>query len=118
MGPSGSGKSTLLHCAAGLDRPTAGTVMIDGTDLGALDENALTRLRRDRIGFVFQAFNLVVDADRGAERGAAAAPGRAAAGRGERARRRWPRSDSPTGPGTGRASCPAASSSGSRSPGR
>jgi putative ABC transport system ATP-binding protein len=59
MGPSGSGKSTLLHCAAGLDRPTEGTVTIDGTLLGALDETALTKLRRDRIGFVFQAFNLV-----------------------------------------------------------
>src|SRR6266536_2137653 len=59
MGPSGSGKSTLLHCAAGLDRPTEGTVTIDGTLLGTLDETALTRLRRDRIGFVFQAFNLV-----------------------------------------------------------
>jgi putative ABC transport system ATP-binding protein len=59
MGPSGSGKSTLLHCAAGLDRPTGGTIVIDGTDLGGLDETALTRLRRDRIGFVFQAFNLV-----------------------------------------------------------
>jgi putative ABC transport system ATP-binding protein len=59
MGPSGSGKSTLLHCAAGLDRPTAGEVLIGGTDLGALDENALTVLRRERVGFVFQAFNLV-----------------------------------------------------------
>ncbi len=59
MGPSGSGKSTLLHCAAGLDRPTEGTVTIDGTLLGTLDETALTRLRRNRIGFVFQAFNLV-----------------------------------------------------------
>ncbi|MEJ3744458.1 ABC transporter ATP-binding protein [Actinomycetes bacterium KLBMP 9797] len=59
MGPSGSGKSTLLHCAAGLDRPVAGTVTIDGTLLNSLDETALTTLRRDRIGFVFQAFNLV-----------------------------------------------------------
>ncbi len=59
MGPSGSGKSTLLHCAAGLDRPAAGTVTVDGTRLDNLDEDALTRLRRDRIGFVFQAFNLV-----------------------------------------------------------
>ncbi|GGO72016.1 ABC transporter ATP-binding protein [Nonomuraea cavernae] len=59
MGPSGSGKSTLLHCAAGLDRPTGGTVAIDGTDLGSLSENGLTLLRRERVGFVFQAFNLV-----------------------------------------------------------
>src|SRR3954447_24095190 len=59
MGASGSGKSTLLHCAAGLDRPTSGTVSIDGAELGDLDERALTRLRRDRVGFVFQAFNLV-----------------------------------------------------------
>jgi putative ABC transport system ATP-binding protein len=59
MGPSGSGKSTLLHCAAGIDRPSAGEVLIDGTELGGLDENALTVLRRERVGFVFQAFNLV-----------------------------------------------------------
>ncbi|MFI8852417.1 ABC transporter ATP-binding protein [Streptomyces sp. NPDC053499] len=59
MGPSGSGKSTLLHCAAGIERPTRGNVLIDGVELGALDENALTVLRRERIGFVFQSFNLV-----------------------------------------------------------
>jgi putative ABC transport system ATP-binding protein len=59
MGPSGSGKSTLLHCAAGLDRPTAGSVTVDGVVLDDLTEDDLTRLRRDRIGFVFQAFNLV-----------------------------------------------------------
>jgi putative ABC transport system ATP-binding protein len=59
MGPSGSGKSTFLHCAAGLDRPTAGRVTLDGQDLGALKEKQLTRLRRDRIGFIFQAFNLL-----------------------------------------------------------
>jgi len=59
MGPSGSGKSTLLHCAAGLDRPTSGRVRIGGTDLSSMSEKALTKLRRDRIGFVFQAFNLV-----------------------------------------------------------
>ena len=61
VGPSGSGKSTFLQCAAGLDRPTSGTVRIGGTDLGALSEAALTRLRRDRVGFVFQshALNLV-----------------------------------------------------------
>ncbi|WP_055700878.1 MULTISPECIES: ABC transporter ATP-binding protein [Streptomyces] len=59
MGPSGSGKSTLLHCAAGLDRPTSGTVEIAGTELTGLSERRLTRLRRDHIGFVFQAFNLM-----------------------------------------------------------
>lgn len=59
MGPSGSGKSTLLHCAAGLDRPTAGSVVLDGHELSDLDETALTRLRRDRMGFIFQSFNLV-----------------------------------------------------------
>ncbi len=59
MGPSGSGKSTLLHCLAGLDRPTSGTVRIGGTDLAALKDKQLTELRRERVGFVFQAFNLV-----------------------------------------------------------
>jgi len=59
MGPSGSGKSTLLHCAAGLDRPTSGRVRIGGTDLSSMSEKALTKLRRNRVGFVFQAFNLV-----------------------------------------------------------
>ncbi|MEV4681865.1 ABC transporter ATP-binding protein [Streptomyces kurssanovii] len=59
MGPSGSGKSTLLQCAAGLDRPTSGTVEIDGVRLEGLSERRLTLLRRDRIGFVFQAYNLI-----------------------------------------------------------
>ena len=59
MGPSGSGKSTLLQCAAGLDRPTGGRVTVGDVDLSGLNETALTELRRDRIGFVFQAFNLV-----------------------------------------------------------
>ncbi len=59
MGPSGSGKSTLLHCAAGLDRPTEGTVRLAGTDLAQLSETALTKQRRTKVGFVFQAFNLV-----------------------------------------------------------
>src|ERR1700689_2303132 len=59
MGPSGSGKSTLMHCMAGLDRPTAGHCFVGGLDIGTLDDAGLTQLRRDRIGFVFQAFNLV-----------------------------------------------------------
>ncbi|MBC8988740.1 ABC transporter ATP-binding protein [Micromonospora chalcea] len=59
MGPSGSGKSTLLQIAAGLDRPTNGRVVVGGTDLSGLSETRLTELRRTRIGFVFQAFNLI-----------------------------------------------------------
>ena len=59
MGPSGSGKSTFLHCAAGLDRPTSGSVFIDGQALAGLSERRLTELRRERIGFVFQSFNLL-----------------------------------------------------------
>ena len=59
MGPSGSGKSTLLHCAAGLDRPTKGSVSLDGVELERLDEDALSRFRRERVGFIFQSFNLV-----------------------------------------------------------
>jgi putative ABC transport system ATP-binding protein len=59
MGPSGSGKSTLMHCVAGLDTLTSGSVMIGDTDLATLHDRELTQLRRDRIGFVFQAYNLV-----------------------------------------------------------
>ncbi|MGW4697658.1 ABC transporter ATP-binding protein [Kitasatospora cineracea] len=59
MGPSGSGKSTLLQCAAGLDRPTEGRVLVAGVDIGEQNERERTKLRRDHIGFVFQAFNLV-----------------------------------------------------------
>jgi putative ABC transport system ATP-binding protein len=59
MGPSGSGKSTLMHVLAGLDRPTSGTVEIAGTEVTKLDDKALTELRRDKVGFIFQAFNLL-----------------------------------------------------------
>ena len=59
MGPSGSGKSTLMHCMAGLDTVTAGRVVIDGADVGRMNQRQLTRLRRTRLGFIFQAFNLV-----------------------------------------------------------
>ncbi|MFD9494456.1 ABC transporter ATP-binding protein [Streptomyces sp. NPDC102256] len=59
MGPSGSGKSTLMHCAAGLDTLTSGTAHIGDTEIGTLDDRRLTLLRRDRVGFVFQAFNLI-----------------------------------------------------------
>jgi len=59
MGPSGSGKSTLMHCLAGLDTLTSGQVLLGGVDLGALSDRELTLLRRERVGFVFQSFNLI-----------------------------------------------------------
>jgi putative ABC transport system ATP-binding protein len=59
MGPSGSGKSTLMHILAGLDRPTGGSVMLDGVEITGLDDGDLTKLRRDKLGFIFQFFNLI-----------------------------------------------------------
>jgi putative ABC transport system ATP-binding protein len=59
MGPSGSGKSTLMHILAGLDRPTSGSVELDGVEITGLDDGELTKLRRDKLGFVFQFFNLL-----------------------------------------------------------
>jgi putative ABC transport system ATP-binding protein len=59
MGATGSGKSTLLHCAAGLDRPSGGRIRLAGQDISGMREGALTRLRRDRVGFVFQDYNLL-----------------------------------------------------------
>ncbi len=63
MGPSGSGKSTLLHCLAGLDSLTSGDIYIGDQRLGELSDNQLTRLRRDRVGFIFQAYNLIATLD-------------------------------------------------------
>jgi ABC-type dipeptide/oligopeptide/nickel transport system ATPase component len=59
MGPSGSGKSTLMHCMAGLDTPSSGRTFVGDQEIGLMDDAALTQMRRDRIGFVFQSFNLV-----------------------------------------------------------
>jgi putative ABC transport system ATP-binding protein len=59
MGPSGSGKSTLMHILAGLDRPTSGSVVLDGVEITSLEDGDLTRLRRDKLGFIFQFFNLL-----------------------------------------------------------
>ncbi|MFI2435480.1 ATP-binding cassette domain-containing protein [Streptomyces sp. NPDC018693] len=81
-GPSGSGKSTLMHCAAGLDALTSGTAHVGDTELGALDDRRLALLRRDRVGFVFQVFNLGAGADRGGGHPAAPRPRRGAGRRG------------------------------------
>ena len=117
MGPSGSGKSTLLHCAAGLERVDAGQVLLGDTDITAASDDELTALRRTRIGFVFQSFNLIGSLT--AEQNVAL-PLRLAGRRPPRRRcaRCSPRSGWATGPGTGRASCPAGSSSGWPSRGR
>ena len=117
MGPSGSGKSTLLHLLAGLDRPTSGEVYLGDTEITSLNDKTLTLLRRDRIGFIFQSFNLLPtmtaaenivlpDADRRPQ------AGRAGSHRSSRP------SGSPSGSATGPPSSPAGSSSASRPPGR
>ena len=117
MGPSGSGKSTLLHCIAGLDTLTSGKAFIGDTDLSTLDDTGLTLLRRDRVGFVFQAFNLVPTLTADGEHHAAhgASPVARATRRGSTRSCRHPGPD-PTACATDRARCPAASSSGWRWP--
>ena len=77
MGPSGSGKSTLMHVLAGLDQPTSGTVTLDGVEISALDDKALTQLRREKVGFIFQSFNLLPVLTRAGEHRAAAVDRRA-----------------------------------------
>src|SRR5579859_559340 len=116
MGPSGCGKSTLLYLLGGLDRPTGGEIWLDGQDLSRLSERALARLRRQAIGFVFQAFHLMdeLTAVENVELPALLA------GRAPRASGRsscWSRSGWPAGPGSCPRSCPAVSGSGSRWPG-
>lgn len=114
MGPSGSGKSTLLQCAAGLDRVDAGQVLLDGAPLHKLSERALTELRREHMGFIFQSFNLIpaLTARQNVElplRLAGRPTDAAAIDRG------WPRSASPSAAGTAPPSFRAVSSSGSPS---
>ena len=115
MGPSGSGKSTLMHVLAGLDQPTSGTVTVDGIELGSLDDKKLTELRRDKVGFIFQSFNLLPVLTAAGEH-RAAAEDRRPQGRRRLARpaRSGP-SASATASRTTRPSCPAASSSASPS---
>ena len=117
MGPSGSGKSTFLHMAAGLDRPTSGTVALGDTELARLSERRLTILRRERIGFVFQAFNLMPSLTVTQN---IALPLRLDGRRPRRSRcaRSRPGSGWTTAWATVPPSSPAASSSASRSPGR
>ena len=115
MGPSGSGKSTLMHILAGLDRPSAGSVEIDGTDLTTLKDNELTKLRRRHIGFVFQFFNLLpmLTAEENVTLPLSIAGAKPELGVARGAAR--PRPASPTAAATGPPSSPAASSSASRS---
>ncbi len=115
MGPSGSGKSTLMHSLAGLDSLTSGSVWIGDTELGRLNDKKLTQLRRDRIGFIFQSFNLLPDAHGDRERHAAdeASPAASPTRNGSTPSSRP--SGSATACTTVRRSSPAVSSSGSRS---
>ena len=114
MGPSGSGKSTFMHILAGLDQPTTGSVKIDGTEIIGLHDKELTRLRRDKVGFVFQFFNLlpVLTAEENIELPLSIA-GRKPDPRVGASAARGRRPDA-TGERTGRPSSPAASSSASR----
>ena len=117
MGPSGSGKSTLMHCLAGLDTLTSGRAFVGDIDLGRLSDKELTRLRRDHVGFVFQAFNLLPTLTAGEN---ITLPLDLA---GRKPDRRWVHgwsrpSDWATGSSTDPPSCPAASSSASPWPGR
>ena len=118
MGPSGSGKSTLMHCLAGLDTLTSGHVYLGDVDLGSLSDKELTIMRRDRIGFVFQSFNLIptLTAQENITLPIDLA-GRQGRQRVVRRRDRHGRAAQPPA-ATGRPSSPAASSSASRSPGR
>ena len=88
IGPSGSGKSTLLNLVGGLDRPTSGQVTVDGEPLADLSDDGLTKVRRDKIGFIFQFFNLLADALVRRKRRPPAAPARLAAQESRRARAR------------------------------
>ena len=118
MGPSGSGKSTLMHCCAASTTATSGPVFIGDTELTGLVDKELTRLRRERIGFVFQSFNLVPTLTARREHHAAAVDRRPQARPRVVRHRHRDRRASATGSTTGPTSCPAASSSGSPWPAR
>ena len=118
MGPSGSGKSTLMHILAGLDRPTSGSVQIDGIEITKLGDNGLTKLRRRHIGFVFQFFNLLPMLTAEENIALPLQPRGHEAGQGVARRGRASRRSLPTAGATGPPSSRAASSSASRSPAR
>jgi putative ABC transport system ATP-binding protein len=117
MGPSGSGKSTLMHILAGLDRPTSGEVTIAGTELSQLNDNELTKLRRQHIGFVFQFFNLLpmLNAEENVLLPLSIAGEKPGKGWIDELLDGWASRSAAT---TGRLSCPAGSSSASRSAAR